>query len=551
MTSTYRRACDGCQLRHLKCNLVKPCSPCSQAGRTCRESSKFQFRHDDNPAIVIKASRRQTLQFREDQRWLTVPGELEFILETAESISAQDEDPNSNIFDPTHTTSVVTVDDQIDETASSGLLLRGPNPDGIDSAHSRDSVSLWPLPVKDEAFLMRYFVDKLSPWVGNLPSVNCLAAPVDSIVQFDYCDKEKHFSSVVVQAAATSPTLQNAILAVSAKFLSVTQDFDRFAPDKYQHECLRTLIPALTAPEAVLDENLFAATVILRFFEEMTGSHFTSTSHFTQANDGKDRIDGLDTATHILGSHMLVKARERARSHTPLSTSSLRTATLIVELRQEIHIAFMTNRPPPPLTEYCGIEHSIDAADDWTWTKRVVAHTAEILTYCNGDGYKHSERWKELWAYLDAWEAAIPPSFNPIYEEGIDHCKEQIFPTLWFANDCHAAGGQYLAISRILLLANDPRISSLGSDRIVKQKVNEAKIKTHVRIICGIAVSNMQFFPTMLAAGVTIAMCGERFTDHREQEALIAIVTEAEAHVAWPSLKARERLIDSWGWDSF
>jgi hypothetical protein len=32
-----------------------------------------------------------------------------------------------------------------------------------------------------------------------------------------------------------------------------------------------TLIPALTCLEAVLDENLFAATVILRLFDEMTG----------------------------------------------------------------------------------------------------------------------------------------------------------------------------------------------------------------------------------------------------------------------------------------
>ena len=93
----------------------------------------------------------------------------------------------------------------------------------------------------------------------------------DSNMQFDYCTKQKDFSTVVVQAAATSPTLHNAILAVTAKFLSVTRDFDRFTPDRYQLKCLRTLIPALTAPEAVLDENLFAATVILRFFDEMTG----------------------------------------------------------------------------------------------------------------------------------------------------------------------------------------------------------------------------------------------------------------------------------------
>lgn len=78
----------------------------------------------------------------------------------------------------------------------------------------------------------------------------------------------------MIQAAAASPTLNNAILAVAAKYLSVTRGFDRFAPDRYQRECFRTLIPDLASQEAVLDESLFAATVILRLFDEMIGSEY-------------------------------------------------------------------------------------------------------------------------------------------------------------------------------------------------------------------------------------------------------------------------------------
>jgi hypothetical protein len=77
---------------------------------------------------------------------------------------------------------------------------------------------------------------------------------------------------VVVQAAATSPALLFAILAVSSKHLSLTQNFDRHTPDRYQLECLKVLIPNLSDPDALLDENLFAATIILRLFDEMTGS---------------------------------------------------------------------------------------------------------------------------------------------------------------------------------------------------------------------------------------------------------------------------------------
>ncbi|RDW65986.1 hypothetical protein BP6252_09621 [Coleophoma cylindrospora] len=480
------------------------------------------------------------------QRLLLTSFQVTFVVEDPGCIPDPDENIEPNALGPGSVASASSVEYQVEDLpTTSGLAENTANAQwhlvGVDNARANEknppspsssphhpSVAdaceppppeygrtLWPLSAKDEARLLRYFVNELSSW-------------------FDYCDKQKHFSTEVIQAAATSPTLHNAILAVTAKFLSVTQDFDRSTPDKYQRECFRTLIPALTAPEAMLDETLFAATVILRFFDEMT-----------------ERADASHTETHVLGSHMLVNARERARIHTsPTHTSSLRTATLFIELRQEIHIAFMTNRPPPPLVEYCNIERSIDPADDWIWMNRIVAHTAEVLTYCNGDGNKNLARWRENWDYLDAWEAAIPPSFNPIYEESADPSHGQLFPVLWFAIDCHAAGRQYLAISKILLLAHDPRISSLGLDRIAQQKDNDDQIKTQVRTIAGIALSNRQSFPTMLTAAVAIAMCGERFTDRKEQEGFIQIVAEAEAHVAWPSLRARERLRACWGWDT-
>ncbi|RDW72211.1 hypothetical protein BP5796_08245 [Coleophoma crateriformis] len=548
---------DECQSRHLKCNLVKPCGPCDGAGRLCTESSRYKFRHDDNPTVASGRRNRSTLRFAEDQTWPNAPKKFTFVVEDPGCISDLDKNFEHNGLGLGPVPSVSPAEDQVEDLpTTSGLAKNSANAQwhrvGVDNARGNETNTpsqvspphhpsvadtceppsreygrtLWPLPAKDEARLLRYFVNELSSWIFEFV--------IDSMVQFDYCDKQKHFSTEVIQAAATSPTLHNAILAVTAKFLSVTQDFDRSTPDKYQRECLRTLIPALTVPEAMLDENLFAATVILRFFDEMT-----------------ERADASHTETHVLGSHMLVNARERARTHTsPTYTSSLRIATLFIELRQEIHIAFMTNRPPPPLVEYCNIERSIDPADDWIWMNRIVAHTADVLTYCNGDGNKNLARWRENWAYLDAWEGAIPPSFKPIYEESADPDQGQLFPVLWFAIDCHASGKQYLAISKILLLAHDPNVASLGLDRIAKQKDNDAQIKTQVRTIAGIALSNRQSFPTMLMAAVAIAMCGERFTDRKEQEAFIQIVAEAEAHVAWPSLRARERLRTFWGWDT-
>jgi hypothetical protein len=141
---------------------------------------------------------------------------------------------------------------------------------------------------------------------------------------------------------------------------------------------------------------------------------------------------------HIFGSHMLVNAREAARVHSSAQESSLRSATLFIELRQEIHIAFLTNRPPPPLVKYCNIDRNLEPASDWIWAKRIIAHTADILTYCNGTSNKSTEAWTKLMEYLDAWKAAVPPSFKPIYHEAADPKRGRPFPTVWLANDCHS-----------------------------------------------------------------------------------------------------------------
>ena len=135
---------------------------------------------------------------------------------------------------------------------------------------------------------------------------------------------------------------------------------------------------------------------------------------------------------------MLVNARETARIHPSARDSGLRSATLFIELRQEIHIAFMTNRPPPPLVEYCNISRDLEIASDWIWARRMIAHTADVLTYCNGSDNKSLEAWCKLMDYIVAWKAAAPPSFRPIYEEEADPKMGGLFPTVWFANDCHS-----------------------------------------------------------------------------------------------------------------
>lgn len=98
-------------------------------------------------------------------------------------------------------------------------------------------------------------------------------ALINVLLQFDFCSRDRHFATTVVRASSTCETLLNAIFAVSAKHLSLSGNFDRLASDQYLRKCLQTLIPALKDQGSVLETTLFAATAILRLFDEMSGRH--------------------------------------------------------------------------------------------------------------------------------------------------------------------------------------------------------------------------------------------------------------------------------------
>lgn len=65
--------------------------------------------------------------------------------------------------------------------------------------------------------------------------------------------------------------LLNSIFAIAARHLSHTTDFDPLISNMYLDECLKYLTPMLSDASSLSDENLFAATVILRMLEEMDG----------------------------------------------------------------------------------------------------------------------------------------------------------------------------------------------------------------------------------------------------------------------------------------
>lgn len=65
--------------------------------------------------------------------------------------------------------------------------------------------------------------------------------------------------------------IMNAILASAARHIAFISGTTDTTSEKYHNKCLQILIPVLDDPGDVLDENLCAAIIILRQYEEYDG----------------------------------------------------------------------------------------------------------------------------------------------------------------------------------------------------------------------------------------------------------------------------------------
>lgn len=279
---------------------------------------------------------------------------------------------------------------------------------------------VWPLEKKGEAALLRYFVDNLAS-------------------SFDLCDPDRHFQLVVPQRAAVCPPLMNAILAVSARHWSRVGEYDPYVAERYHSECLKYLIPMLDETAALMDENLLAATVILRFLEEIDIP-----------------VSGAESQSHLLGTQVFLTAQERSTVY-----GGLRQAAFWVGLRQEIYMAFVNQRTIIPVLEHCNIDRTFDAASDCVWANRIVTHCADVLRYCFGDEEQTTANYNRLLDYCDGWYMFKPPSFSPMFYREPDGVNN-IFPEIWLLCDAVTTGLQHYHLAKILLTAHNPKVPRLG-----------------------------------------------------------------------------------------
>ncbi|KAE8407526.1 hypothetical protein BDV37DRAFT_279695 [Aspergillus pseudonomiae] len=444
-----------------------------------------------------------------------------------------DETPNFTESSPTETSfqSPKALDSNVHAQSLSPLNSEeSPStPFGVLSTRLLDPPHLpWPQTGPKEACLLRYFVEYLARW-------------------FDLCDPERHFVKAIPQIARGSEPLRNAILAVSARHFSTLpkEKQDKIIEEYglqqdpaineetvlyYHNKCITDLRSLASEPEALMDEVLLATVVILRFYEELDSPF----------------ID-LPSETAIQGLHVFVEAQAKPA----LSTPGLRQAVFWVGFRQEFHVAFSQQRPIRlPLSITTPYLLWTPAADH-IWANRLLIICAYALQYCYDDQPAPPERYYDLIDLHNRWLQCRPPSFSPVYYQKPDHGLGELFPRIWYLDDCHIVASQSMGLLNILLTAYSPHIPRVGPICRESMDVMNAKLRSTVFEICGIALSNRQSPPAFTTVCIAINICGDRFTDLKEQQALMEVLVSTTRETNyWPTTVSQMRLKEVWGWDA-
>ncbi|KAL4742735.1 hypothetical protein BDV11DRAFT_216810 [Aspergillus similis] len=472
------------------------CVRCEKSCRECRRvETRWRFRH--TVPAVQRVGRTTKLS--------TAGSDAE----SPELNSPPGVSPRAPIPSHLHSSSVSTSTVEVPVSAN------------ISASPSRNHLP-WPRLNLREACLLRYFVEDLSRWrARSNPTL------LDAILAVS----ARHFSTL-------STVQKTHILRVYCLSDTQIQESDLNITEEtvihYHSRCIAELRVLASEPQAVMDEDLLAAVVVLRFFEELDNP-FTSPP----------------TETALQGLHVFLRAQASSALSCP--GPGVRQAAFWVGFRQEFNLAFSqqrtTNLPLEVSREYL----TITEAEDHVWTNQLVVLGAMVLELCYGSraGGAGAD-YGELIRLRDEWVTERPKSFAPVYVEPSTPDSEtgSIFPGIWYADDTHITAAQTLCLLDILFIAFAPSTPRLGPSRRQELDAVDEKIRKIVLEICGMALSNRQCKPAGGTACIAINLCADRFTDKNEQRALMGLVvgTMRESNY-WPMVEGERRLRVAWGWD--
>ncbi|KAJ8133439.1 hypothetical protein O1611_g187 [Lasiodiplodia mahajangana] len=368
---------------------------------------------------------------------------------------------------------------------------------------------VFPLKNRHEAELLRCYSEHIAPFL-------------------DFFDqKQTCFATTVLEAAASQPLLMQMIFRVTERYIESFQRHQSLSSNTQAwSECQKCLQSPITARYQELDEGALVTLVLRRF---LVGIEST-----TDSNGYEGSWTGMCDVLNAQAEFLLTKG--------------LYEAAFWAGVRQEIYIAVLHQQATSLCLDTCGVDRSMEDAEDEIWVCRITLHLLDVLGFCFGPGAHNTSStsaYNRLVDYSAMWAASVPDSFDPLFSRLPE--SHESFPEIMFLNDCAMAAWQYYHLTRLLLTAYNPNTPRIGTNYLAALKSTDNDIKSDVNILCGIAETVGYERKGCMAAIAAIALAGDRFTDREEQQSLLAFLARLERDIVWPTRSLQKELKQSWG----
>lgn len=230
------------------------------------------------------------------------------------------------------------------------------------------------------------------------------------------------------------PTLRYAVFAFSSQHLNRNNqepgDTGTEALE-YYNKCLNLLIPAISAPDRHVSEEVHAAVAILRQYEEMDRKHPSTLS--VRSERKLTQWTGEDLQFHLTGTRRIMNSM-RDFDFTP----GLRESSAWLCLRQDIYISLVNHTPlQTQLTAFLQSD-CFRRTDDFAYATKMVYWLAQVAACAVVDPLSSTPpRLEEIAKQIDDWFRMKPPTFNPIKHKPRDQSAGRVFPEIWMLLPCH------------------------------------------------------------------------------------------------------------------
>ncbi|CAI7671763.1 unnamed protein product [Penicillium palitans] len=266
-------------------------------------------------------------------------------------------------------------------------------------------------------------------------------------------------------------------------------------------------------------ENIMAATVILRQYEEME-------EEMEEGEIGNHVYEGVNflAITQTIIDTMI---------STPLD-HSLATASYWIAIRQEVYYALTRQRAPQ-------VRFDLEGSRKTSVANTMIVFASEVAKW--RWGLKHPQEWEKLKAKQHQLHQHYLHELEPILEQDADRARGNIFPTIWYSFDAQVTAIQHLKLAEMILIAESPYLENA---RGALHRKTEAQVRTIILCLCGIASNHPRCQPALVNAVMAITLYGEYFTNQEERDALLGIMNQTMEIHAWPMRKAYQSLQRQW-----